>query len=192
MPKSKSKVSFHAKSIYDIDPSFFRQLGVKAVVLDLDNTLDPADVEEPSERARKILREYQDMGLKVFILSNNTEKRCGRYCQSLGVPYLSLSFKYVDLRIRRFLKRQNVKVEDCIFIGDQIYTDRLYVKQLHGRLVLTEPLSEKDNLVTKIPRFFDKHVRECWRRKGLLGSECPKRNTEEVESCSSSEPKPVA
>ena len=184
MPNKKSKVAFHADSIYDIDPSFYRELGVKTIVIDLDNTLDPADVLEPSSRAKKLIQEYLDLGFQVFILSN--------YCRSLNVPYLSFSFKYLDFRIKRFLRKKGVKVEDCIFIGDQIYTDRLYVNQLHGRLVLTEPLSEKDNLVTKIPRFFDRRVREGWRRKGRMGMECPKRKTEEEETCSSSEQKPAA
>lgn len=179
MPNKKQKVAFHAKSIYDIDPQFFLDLRIKAVVTDLDNTLDPADVFDPAPRAKALVEELQKLGLRVLILSNNTEERCGQYCRELAVPYLSSSFKYWAFRIRKFLKKQGLAVEDCLFIGDQIYTDRIYVRQLKGRLVLTEPLSEKDNWVTKIPRFFDKRVREGWRKKGILGEECPTRKKEE-------------
>lgn len=191
MARKKSKVSYHAKSIYDIDPKFFVDLGVKAVVTDLDNTLDPADVFEPAQRAKDLIAELLSMGLRVLILSNNTESRCGQYCRDLKVPYLSSSFKYWDFRIKRFLREQGLKVEECIFIGDQIYTDLIYVRQLKGRLVLTEPLSERDNWVTKVPRFFDKRVREKWRRKGLLGQACPERKPKEEGTCSSNETKPV-
>lgn len=181
MANKKSKVAFHAQSIYDIDPHFFLELGVKAVVTDLDNTLDPADVFHPTDKAKKLVKELLDLGLRVLILSNNTEKRCGMYCKEIQVPYLSSSFKYWAFRIRKFLKKQGLKVEECIFIGDQIYTDRIYVQQLKGRLILTEPLVERDNWVTKIPRFFDRRVREGWRKKGLLGQECPTRIAKEEE-----------
>lgn len=172
------KVEFHAQSIYDIDPLFFKA-NATTVVTDLDNTLDPADVFTPSPRAVALVRELQALGLKVLILSNNTQKRCEDYCKTLAVPFLPSSFKYWDFRIKKFLRQQGVTVRECLFVGDQIFTDRIYVRQLKGRLILTEPLSEKDNLVTKVPRFFDRKIRAKWARKGQLGQECPRRKKED-------------
>ena len=171
------KVAYHASSIYDIEIRFFQQ-HAKYLIVDLDNTLDPADVKHPSSRAVRLLKELRDAGLLVHILSNNTKERCREYCQDLDVPYLPNAFKYSAFFIRRYLKEQGIAVRDCLFVGDQIFTDRIYVRKLKGRLILTEPLSEKDNWVTKVPRFFDRRIRRKWREKGLLGEECPRREKE--------------
>lgn len=185
--KQVPKVSFHAQSIFDINPQFLKE-NARYLIVDLDNTLDPADVKHPSERTKSLMKELLHMGLEVHILSNNTEARCGDYCKELNVPYLANAFKYSSYFIRRYLDKNKMAVKDCLFIGDQIFTDRIYVRKLKGRLVLTEPLSQKDNWVTKIPRFFDRRIRRRWKEKGLLGVECPRRE-KEVQECSSSEPK---
>ena len=144
MPNKKQKVAFHAKSIYDIDPQFFLDLKIKAVVTDLDNTLDPADVFDPAPRAKALVEELQKLGLRVLILSNNTEERCGQYCRELAVPYLSSSFKYWAFRIRKFLKKQGLAVEDCLFIGDQIYTDTLGGNRLGALTCYVETIDRGD------------------------------------------------
>ncbi len=187
--KHSPKVAFHCSSIFDIDPKFLKE-NARYLIVDLDNTLDPADVKHPSSRAKSLLNELTSLGLSVHVLSNNTEKRCSEYCEGLPVRYLASAFKYSAFFIRRYLKKEHIEVKDCLFVGDQIFTDRCYVKKLKGRLILTEPLSEKDNWVTKIPRFFDKRIRRRWLKKGLLGEECPGRE-KEVSECSSSVRNPV-
>ena len=171
----KSKVSYNAKSVYDIEPSFFKTLGVKAVICDLDNTLDPADTQVPQAMAFALKDEIEALGIKFLVVSNNVASRVSPYCDRLKVIYLSDARKFSKKRILKFLDDNGLKVDDCIFIGDQIFTDRIYVNALKGRLILTEPLTKKDHFVTRFVRWLDKLIRQKWRKRNLLGQTCPKR-----------------
>ncbi len=171
----KYKVPFHAQSVYDISLDFFTKLKIKALIVDLDNTLEPADCFIPSERAIKLKNDVESLGIRFIIISNNTEKRVAPYCKRLGVTYLSFALKYFGFKVKKFLKKQGLKVDDCLFVGDQIFTDYLYTKKIKGLLVLTEPITVKDNWQTKYVRKIDKKIRASWAKKGLLGIECPKK-----------------
>ncbi len=172
---NKVKVPYHAQSVYDISLDFFVELKIKALIVDLDNTLEPADCFIPSDRAIKLKAEVESLGIRFIIISNNTKKRVSPYCEKLGVTYLPFAFKYCGFKVKKFLKKEKLDVNDCLFVGDQIFTDYLYTKKIHGRLVLTEPITTKDNWQTKYVRKIDKKIRASWAKKGLLGIECPKR-----------------
>ena len=171
----KQKVAYNAVNVYRIDPDFFIQIGVKNVVFDLDNTLASAFDETPSEECKNLVSELKGMGLRVIIISNNGPDRVEKFVKDLDVEYLSSAFKYVPRRIKKYLKVNNVDVDDTIFIGDQILSDRTYVKKLKGRMILTEPLVPRDNWITKIPRFIDRRIRKRWRKNQQLGTQCPYR-----------------
>ena len=53
--KHSPKVAFHCSSIFDIDPKFLKE-NARYLIVDLDNTLDPADVKHPSSRAKSLTR----------------------------------------------------------------------------------------------------------------------------------------
>ena len=165
----KVKAAFHAKSIYDVPISFFRHLGIKAVVSDLDNTLDTYDVSSPGQKAFILKESLEREGISLLIVSNNTKGRVREYCEKLGVHYLYDSRKFMKGRIARFLKKEGYDVNECLFVGDQLFTDRIYVRKLKGRLLLTEPLSEKDQFFTRFVRRLDVRIRKKWLKKGLLG-----------------------
>ncbi len=171
----KQKVAYHALNVYTIDPSFFVQIGVRNIVFDLDNTLVPAHVETPSKECLALFKELREMGFRLIIISNNSSSRVEKFVDGLGVEYLAGAFKYVPRRIRKYLKENDIKVDETIFIGDQILSDRTYVTRLKGQMVLTEPLVPKDNWITKLPRFIDKRIRKRWRKHSQLGTECPVR-----------------
>ncbi len=110
----KQKVAYNAVNVYRIDPDFFMQIGVKNVVFDLDNTLASAFDETPSDECRNLIRELEDMGLRVLIISNNGPKRVEKFVKDLDVEYLSSAFKYVPRKIKKYLKENNVDIDDTI------------------------------------------------------------------------------
>lgn len=167
--RKKDKVAFHATSIYNIDIKFFLSLGIKTVVADLDNTLDAAHASLPREEAFLLKKELEEAGISLVVVSNNRRKRVSQYCEKLGVPYLASAMKFTAFKIRRFLKESGWKVSECIFVGDQLFTDCIYVNKLKGRLILTEPLVKKDQFVTRFVRGIDTLLRRRWLKKDRLG-----------------------
>lgn len=175
MRENRDKVAYHASNVYRISPSFFATLGIKALLCDLDNTLDEYDCDAPSPEAFALKKMLSAMGIELLVISNNGGNHVRDYCQRLGVSYLPTAFKLTAFKTRRFLKKLGLSISDCLFIGDQIFTDRIYVKKLKGRLVLTDPLSSRDHFLTRLVRRFDLYLRRRWLKEGRLGKAVPEK-----------------
>lgn len=156
-----------ANDIFEIGPEFYLALGVRAVLVDLDNTLDPYSVDEPTERPIAWKKRMYDAGLRIVILSNNSGKRVTRYATALGVEHRCFMKKPFAGPLKRFLREENLKPEEAILVGDQIQTD---VKAGNGagvRVILTEPLDPKEPPWTKFNRIFDRPKRKKIKAKHL-------------------------
>ncbi len=160
----------HAENVFEIPASFYAKLGVKTLLMDLDNTLDPYTVSEPSKRTIAWAKAMQEAGLEIYILSNNSGKRVGKYAGLLGVKARYFMKKPFSGPLKRFLAEMNYKKDEVILIGDQIQTD---VKAGNGagiRVILTEPLFEKEPPWTKFNRIFDRPKRKKIMREHLCPS----------------------
>ncbi len=165
----KQRVFAHASSVYSLDDSFFDEYPIKALIVDLDNTLDSAYEKTPRKEAFELKKRLAEKNISLIVISNNTEKRVKAYCEKLDVPYLASAKKHRKGKIEKFLKKLGYAPSELLFVGDQIFTDRVYVNKLHGRLILTEPLVTKDQFFTRFVRRLDSKIRKSWKKKGLLG-----------------------
>lgn len=165
----KQKVDFYSTNIYTIPDSFFVDNNIKNVVTDLDNTLDGCDVSSPRKEALELKERLDKLNIKLYVISNNHEKRVLPYCEALNVEFLANAKKHTVKRIKNWLLNKNININETIFIGDQIFTDRNYVKKVNGKFILTYPLVKKDQFFTKFVRWLDNIIRKRWLKKGLLG-----------------------
>ncbi|MCM1149826.1 MAG: hypothetical protein NC319_07055, partial [Butyricicoccus sp.] len=79
--------------IYAIEPRALVRRGVKLILLDVDNTLAPYTVNEPTQRMKDWARGMKDAGLEVFILSNNKGDRPEIFARALGVDFIKKARK---------------------------------------------------------------------------------------------------
>ena len=91
------------KSIECIHPDFLAAHGIKALVLDVDNTptADNSQVLEPS--VQRWLDEMRAAGISLTIVSNNTAKRVRPFAERIGLAWVPLACKpfTVGLRVAR-------------------------------------------------------------------------------------------
>ena len=159
----------YAESIYEIEPAFYHAIGVKHLMVDLDNTLDPYTVNEPTERALEWARNIQAEGITITILSNNTGKRVSRYAKLLGVAHQGMMKKPFAGPLKRFLKEKGISPGEAILVGDQIQTDVRAGNGAGVRVVLLEPLDAvHEPPWTKFNRLFDKPIRRKLHKLNLL------------------------
>ena len=158
----------HAESIFEIDLDFFSKLGIKYVFADLDNTLDSYRQQTPLEPAVKFKEELAKRGIELIIVSNNRGKRVQKYSKELGVRHWSSLGKPFAIRIKKFMKRLNIKKDEVIMIGDQIVTDISCANGAKIKSVLTEKLVPEDQPTTRFNRLFDNPLRRKLKRKNLL------------------------
>ena len=158
----------HAESIFEIDLSFYEKLGIKYVFADLDNTLDSYKQATPLERAKNLKEELERHGIELIIVSNNTGARVQKYSKELGVRHFSSLAKPFSFRIKKIMKRANIRPESVIMIGDQIVTDISCANGAKVKSVLTEKLVPEDQPTTRFNRLFDNPLRKKLRKKNLL------------------------
>ena len=81
------------KTIECIHPDFLAAQGIKALVLDVDNTLtaDNSQVLEPTVQAW--LDEMRAAGIRLTIVSNNTAKRVRPFAERIGLDWVPLACK---------------------------------------------------------------------------------------------------
>ena len=158
----------HAQSIFEIDVSFYKDLGVKFILVDLDNTLDSYKTATPSKRVIDLKEDLLMEGIELIITSNNTGKRVTKYARALGVRFMSKLAKPFSKRLLRKLKGLKIYRHEVILIGDQIVTDISCANGAGIRSVLTEKLVEEDQPTTRFNRLFDNPLRRKLNKKHLL------------------------
>lgn len=158
----------HAKSLYEIEPEFFKSNGVTTLLVDLDNTLDSYKLHKPSDKAKELVKKLQDSGFNVVIISNNKHDRVKEYADEIGVDFTWMTGKPFPRKINKYVKEHNLNKENVMVVGDQLMTDTLAGNRAKIRVVLTEKIVKEDQPTTRFNRIFDRPIRKRLAKKGLL------------------------
>ncbi len=139
--------------IYSITPRLLSDRGIDAVILDIDNTLVPYEIAEPTEEVRAWLSALNSAGIKAAFVSNNHPPRVELFNRTLGLLAFPDSKKPLKRSCRTALKALGADPKRTAVIGDQIFTD-----VLAGRLsglacaILVKPIKDKTDLLTRFKR----------------------------------------
>lgn len=155
-----------AESVADVDPAALIELGIEALLIDLDNTLVPWRGYEVSDEVLKWLREVESHGIKLCIVSNTLRPgRLERLSEKLRVPFVKGRLKPRKSAFRPALELLNVAPERSAVIGDQVFTDILGGNRLGIYTILVRPLSRREFFGTKVSRVFERLILRrlhCW------------------------------
>jgi len=152
--------TYLAKDIYSINPDFFHLIEKKFLFIDLDNTLDGPHIYDPSKRTVDLIQKLIKAGLIPIIISNNNKKRVQRYAKTLNIKYVYRAFKPFSINLKKYAKQENISLNSVIIIGDQVMTDIICANKLGVLSILTEPLTNSDQVITFINRKLDSHYRK--------------------------------
>lgn len=153
-------------SIYDIDLHTLREKGIRLLLADLDNTIARYHQPEPDERLRQWYREVEDAGITLFVLSNGRRPaRSKRFCESLGVPYLSHAGKPKRKSYDLVLGQLGFAPEETVMLGDQIFTDIWGGHNAGAHAILVRPIA-LDSLFRKLRYGIEAPFRGLCRLRG--------------------------
>ena len=138
------------KSFLDVKPSFLKSLGIKAVLVDLDNTIVRRDAAQFTPQAREWVMSLLSEGLKVAIISNNSRRRVGHLARQVGVPAVHRAVKPLSAPFKKALALLGTKPGETALVGDQIFTDILGGNLAGLYTILVEPLPGKEFLGTRL------------------------------------------
>jgi len=129
------------RRVSELTPKRLRQLGVRAVICDLDNTISAYKGEKPTEFAALWLDSLKTEGIAVGVVSNNDRKRVADFCAPLEVEFIWKAAKPSRRGLLELADRLGVQPENCLAVGDQIYTDVFAGRRCGMKTALVRPIS---------------------------------------------------
>jgi uncharacterized protein len=146
------------ETVCDVTPTLLRELGVRGVLLDLDDTLVASDAEGPSPDAEAWLRHLVGSGIKVVILSNGERSRVRLLAERLGVRAFALVGKPFWFAFRRGLAALDTPRAATAMVGDQLFTDMLGANLAGLTSILVRPLTPGRLLHTRAARAVERMI----------------------------------
>jgi len=155
--------------VTEIAPEGLRRAGIRAVLLDLDNTLVGWQRSDLSGRVREWLAALRDAGIMLYLVSNTRHgKRLRNLSEELGIPYVRRAWKPRRKGFLAALEAMQVGPEETAMIGDQMFTDVLGANRLGIRTIMVRPLARREFLGTKLSRTVECVLLALFRRIGWI------------------------
>ena len=150
-------------NIFEIAPEFLRSLGVKALLLDVDNTIATYTSHEPVKGAVEWAKTLEQAGFDLVIVSNNVEKRVSAFARRFGLPWISFAMKPFPFGYLKAKKKLGRRRRECAIIGDQIFTDVIGANLCGMKSVLLSPIEPEDGISFRIRRYFERGLRKKYK-----------------------------
>lgn len=140
-------------STYNIDFKKLYEEGIRGVIFDIDNTLvehgAPADA-----RSIVLLRELEEMGLKVMFISNNKEPRVKSF-RDATLPNAGYVYKAGKPKKSGYLKAMEVmgtSADNTVFVGDQLFTDVYGARRCSIKSILVGQIDKHEEIQIVLKR----------------------------------------
>lgn len=128
-------------SITDLKPDWFRERGIRLMLLDFDNTIVAYTTLEPSQAFLQWLAETRAAGVTVMVVSNSRKsRRVPSFCEKWDIPWIKRAGKPNPKGIRRAMEQQGFSPQETAMAGDQTFTDILGGNLAGVTSVLVSPI----------------------------------------------------
>ena len=157
------KSYFHR--IEEITIEFLQKNKIKALLLDMDNTLIDTKKRMP-ESIEKWAKDLKGQGTKLYIVSNsNKRKKIEDVAEKLQIPYVYFAKKPLKSGFKKAQKELQEKPENIAVVGDQIFTDVIGGNRCHMYTILVDSIDEKDLWYTAWKRPIENKIKKNYQNK---------------------------
>ena len=150
------------KNIYEIDYKELKEIGIKNIFFDVDNTIIPYTLDKVSSREIELFNKLKK-DFNLVIASNSNSSRVNSIINDLGITGYTSCIKPSN-KVYKKIKKE-YKIEESIFIGDQFMTDVLGAHKNGFRVILVDRLENIEPFTTKFWRLCEHFVIKKLKRK---------------------------
>jgi hypothetical protein len=145
------KPSLIVKDIHAIDFNKLKSGGIRALILDIDDTLIPRGVNDIYPQVFEWVTARKEEGFKLCLTSNSRHPLRVKYIgETLRVPAMHLSFKPLPFAFWRSMEILHSQPAETALIGDQLFMDILGANMVGIYSIFVEHLSPE----TFLPRLW--------------------------------------
>lgn len=129
----------------DITVDFLKEIGIKALLIDIDNTLAPYEMPEPDDNIRIWFKVLKENGIQATLVSNNGRERVELFNETLGLPAYWKSGKPFAKNLKKAMAEMGTDKTNTAMLGDQLLTDAAAGKHIGLRTIIVPPICDKNN-----------------------------------------------
>ncbi len=147
--------NMYVKDVQSINYDKLKNLGIKLLLFDFDNTLISKNTNlDLQDFFTKLKKDFE-----IIIVSNTLKKnKLHNFCQKLGLKYIHASCKPFKLGFNKIKKHTNIESEKTCMIGDQLLTDIYGGNKNNYYTILVDPFENKELIFTKINRLIENKI----------------------------------
>lgn len=157
----------YVKDVGSIPYDKLKDMGIKCLIFDLDNTLALLDEVEVPDRVVNLITKLQK-DFEVFIITNGNGKRAKPYRDKLNIHIISMAMKPFTKGLKELSRKYKFKKSEMVMIGDQLVTDILSGKNFGIKTIFVDAMAEKDLKITKLNRFIERRILNRYKRKDIF------------------------
>lgn len=160
----------YVESVFAIDYARLYALGYRGLIFDIDNTLvHHGDNSTPEIDG--LFQKLHELGFKTLLLSNNDEKRVNRFIANIDTLYICDANKPAADSYRKAVERMQIKMEEAVCVGDQIFTDILGANRSGMASILVHFIQRADETKIGKRRYLEKLLLQFYK----MNSSCRNR-----------------
>ena len=151
----------------EVTPAFLQSIGVRCLLIDIDNTLAPYEEPDPDERILGWFKALEEHGIRAALVSNNHAPRVERFNKPLGLIAYPNSGKPSRKTLERAMRELGATHAETAMLGDQLLTDCFAGKHIGLRSIIVPPIKDKTNLFFRSKRFLERpFIRKYAKKNG--------------------------
>ncbi len=144
-----------------VTPEFLKSIGVRALLIDIDNTLAPYEMPEPDDNIRNWFKVLAENSIQATLVSNNDRERVELFNATLGLPAYYKSGKPFAKNLKKAMLAMGTDKTDTAMLGDQLLTDAAAGKHIGLRTIIVPPIRDKNNAFFRSKRAMEvKHIKK--------------------------------
>lgn len=151
-------------SLTEITLDDLRTLGVKGLLLDVDNTLTTHKSQALDSQIDTWLKDMQNNGIALTIVSNGPPARVAPFAKRVGLRYIALALKPLPIGFIRGARRLGLPRRLCAAVGDQTFTDIIGANLAGVRSIQLLPILPEKQFTLRFKRHFEKYIIKRFRK----------------------------
>lgn len=152
------------ESTYKIDYEKLYRQGYRGILFDIDNTLVEHG-REANQEAKALFVRLKQIGFECCLISNNKKKRVHTFNESIGVHTVFNAHKPSKKGYYYAMDLMNTRLENTVFVGDQLFTDIFGAKRIGMKNYLVKPINKHEEFQIVLKRKLERIVLREYRLK---------------------------
>ncbi len=144
------------RRITEITPDILKKLGIRGLILDLDNTLTTHDNPVPGDGVLEWLDIMKKNNIMLMIVSNNHSPRVKPFADMLGLDFVSEGKKPLTKGFKEAAEKMGISKKYIAAVGDQMFTDVLGAGLFGVKMLYVDPIEHETTTFFKVKRKCEK------------------------------------